>query len=108
MSEETPYGGVVALDQGVPVLLTNAPDAAEVRIIAMRNLADDPPTGLCRVCANLDWAVQPDTLDCLAQRGVGRLPIPPRRQGRSNHLTVRREYDPPDPFLILVTIKRTP
>lgn len=78
---------MIALDQVVSSLPVDVPNAVEVRIIAMIDLADDLTIGMRLVCTDRNRPMQPNPLDRLAQKGFGRLRIPPCRQRKTDHLT---------------------
>ena len=67
-TEQPLRSGTIALDEVVPPRPVNVRDAVEPGIVAAVLFADDLAIRRCPVCADRDRAMQPDVLDCFAQK----------------------------------------
>lgn len=94
VSKQSFHWGVVALDQIVPPLSINVPDAIKVRVISMVDFADDAPIGVGLIGADLDCPMQPDPFDRVAKKCPRGLCITSFGQPEVDHLTVRIDCAP--------------
>ncbi|MEP3588849.1 MAG: hypothetical protein ABJN18_04735, partial [Marinobacter sp.] len=62
VAEEALHGSVVALDQIVSPLPIDVPNAVEMRVIPVVDLADDAPVRAGFVGANCYWPMEPHAL----------------------------------------------
>jgi hypothetical protein len=67
---------MIAFDQSVASLPVDMPDAVEMWVISVVNLANDTPIRMRFVRDNCDRPVQPDALERRVQKGLGSFCIP--------------------------------
>ena len=70
---------IVALDPNVLPFSVDMPDAVEMWVISVIDLADDAPIAVGFVGSDRDRPMQPNAFNHLAHEGLGSFSVPPTR-----------------------------